>query len=261
MTGRLIGVDRGLAQVVVIASLLAAIVVVPWPLASWLAKADWPGPGSLAHAVADALALDWRSGVVPGGAGSALDGPTRFWQVFHLVKALLSIGLLAAGIRALMRSWTLSAVSGSAAGRLARWVGSLAALACAGVALLLTVANLQGVIAPLTSVLGFLPDAGPSASTGAVAIRGALAGTPVPASEAIVTDFARYHLALAVIGMLAALAVAGLAVRAWLCHRTVECVVLGLAVASIGVVVAANIGTGLDPVPALDAFLAGVPTR
>ena len=68
VTGRSSTVDRGLPRVVVIASLLVAVVVVPWPLASWLAAAHWPGPGSLARAVADALALDWRSGAVPAGS-------------------------------------------------------------------------------------------------------------------------------------------------------------------------------------------------
>ena len=59
----------------------------------------------------------------------------------------------------------------------------------------------------------------------------------------------------------AALALAGLAVLGWRRHRLIEGVALGLAVAALGIVVAANIGTWLHPVPALDAFLAGVPAR
>lgn len=262
VTGRSSTVDRGLPRVVVIASLLVAVVVVPWPLASWLAVAQWPGPGSLARAVADALALDWRSGAVPAGsARSALAGPTRFWQAFHLVKSVLSLGLLAASVRALVQSWAPPAV-GDVPGRFGRRVGGLAALACAGVALVLCIANLQGAIAPLTSVLGFLPEATPAASQVAGALREALAdGASAPAAEAIVTDFARYHLALAALGALAALALAGLAVLGWRRHRLIEGVALGLAVAALGIVVAANIGTWLHPVPALDAFLAGVPAR
>lgn len=253
---------EALTPVVVIGALLVAVTLVPWPLASRLVGAPWDGPASLARAVSDALAQDWRSNAaLPGAAGSALAGPTRFWQAFHLVKAILAGGLLAVSVRAATRSWASSS-STTDPGRPWGLVRSLSALACAGVALLLSVANLQGAIAPLTSVLGFLPEAAASGSDVAGAIRDALAtGTRSPMADAIVTDFARYHLALAVLGSLAATALSGGIAVAWRQKRVVEGLVIASTAAFFVIVVAANIGTWLNLTPALDAFLAGIPAR
>lgn len=248
----------------VVGAALVAVVLVPWPAASWFVGTPWTNPASLARAVAEALVHDLGSGVTsPGTTGSALARPTRFWQAFHVLKAACAIAVLVAGVVATSRFWTATTLVRTRIGRVGRLLVSQAGVGVGVLGLLITLANLQGAFAPLSSVLGFLPDvASPELAQAVTSLRDGLAnGTPGPLCAAVVADFGNYHLAMGVLGGLASAAVAWLTVVAWRRGGPVEGIVLGLAATCLAVVTAANLGTALDPAPALDAFLAGVASR
>lgn len=245
----------------VVGAALLAVSLVPWPAASWFVGTQWTHPGSLGRAVAEALVQDWNTGVSsPGTTGSALARPTQFWQVFHVLKAACAIALLVSSVVATSRIWTATTPVRTRIGRLGRLLISQAGVGIGVLGLVLTLANLQGALAPLSSVLGFLPQvATPELAQAVAALRDGLRSpTPAPLCAALVADFGNYHLAMAVLGGLASAALAWVSVVAWRRSRPVEGIVLGLAATWFAVVTAANVGTALDPAPALDAFLAGI---
>lgn len=248
----------------VVGAALLAVILLPWPAASWFVPSPWTSAGTLARAVTDALVQDWRSGVTsPGTPGSALARPTQFWQAFHLVKTACAIALLVTSLLAASRIRTATTPIKRGSRRLVASLVSQAGVGIAVLGLLITVANLQGALAPLSSVLGFLPQgASPELSQAVVSLRDGLTnGTPAPLGAAVLADFGRYHLVMAVLGALATAALAWFAVVAWRRGGPVAGIVLGLGAICFAVVTAANLGTALDPAPALDAFLAGVASR
>lgn len=241
--------------VIVTALLAAAVALVPWPLAAWATGTTWAGPDALAHAVGEGLLSDVRHGIpTPGLGESALTAPVQFWRGFHLVKAVLGAALLGVVVLATMRS-------GRRKGGLVRRVARLAGAGLAAIALVVTLANIQGALAPLASVLSLLPDDPDSTTLRLVvpALRADLEdGATGPLTVALLRDFSTYHLVLAVLAGLTALGLAVLGVTSWRRARLVAGFLLAGAVGA-AVVAAANVGTALDPAPALDAFLRGIP--
>ena len=240
---------------VVTALLVAAVVLVPWPLAAWATGTTWAGPDSLAHAVGEGLLSDVRHGIpTPGRGECALTAPTQFWRGFHLVKAVLGAALLGVAVLATMGS-------GRRNGVLVRRVRRLAGAGLAAIALVVTLANIQGAMTPLASVLSLLPDDPDSTTLRLVvpALRADLEdGAAGPLTVALLRDFSTYHLVLAVLAGMTALGLAALGVTGWRRARLVAGFLVGGAVGA-AVVAAANVGTALDPGPALDAFLRGIP--
>ncbi|GAB2827087.1 hypothetical protein GCM10022221_26570 [Actinocorallia aurea] len=127
-------------------------------------------------------------------------------------------------------------------------------------------ANVQGAIAPFASLLPMLPADGTLDE-----VRANLAAAPggphPPALDLLIEDFARYHVAMAVISasVAAALLVCGVllgraAARAERSARRMlgSCGILaGVLAAAFVVVAAANSSTAADPAPAFLAFLEG----
>jgi hypothetical protein len=165
-------------------------------------------------------------------------------------------------------------------------MGRRAALVSAGTAvpilalfaLAVVMANIQGAVAPFASLLPLLiggtPDAGLAGPLAQA--RQQLAGshrtsgyTP-PALDAMVSDFARYHAALAVTAAVTVLALLSLSAVFWRSFARVGPTdrrtrrVLGwfgvfsaLSALVVVVILVANTGTATDPAPALLAFLNG----
>jgi hypothetical protein len=145
-------------------------------------------------------------------------------------------------------------------------------------ALAVVMANIQGAVAPFASLLPLLEGGTPDPDLAGMMAqaRRQLAGshrtsgyTP-PALDMIVSDFARYHAALAVVAAVVMVALLGLSVVFWRSfaragsadRRTRR--VLGwfgvfsaLSSLTVAVVMVANTGTATDPAPALLAFLNG----
>jgi hypothetical protein len=240
-----------------------AAFLVPWYAASAITGLTWAGPGDLARSVGDAFVADWASAVVaPGGqASSALTDPTRFWRWFHIVKAVLALAALVPAVVLVARA---SRARRAAATRTRRWAWLVAA-SVAGLAMtldvLLLVANVQGSVAPVSSVLSFLPfsDGGPGLAGTAQALGASIgSGHPTSTASALVRDFAAYHAVAALLLALVAVVAGVAAVRVTRARRWGSAVLLAATVAVVAVLTVANIGTALAPAPALRSFLADV---
>lgn len=251
--------------------LLVAVVLVPFRMAS-----AWPGGGfsdrsALVDSLAAAVVRYWDAG--SGATGAELALPVSFWARFHVVKAVLAAALFVVAM--VLGARTLTAYAGATS--LARRVG-LGALAVASgavalLALVVSVANVQGAIAPLSSALGLLPLRAPDPALGQTIeqVRQGLAnGAPDPALAALVHDFAVYHAAMAGLGALVTVGLLVGAVRLWRSRarmsglsrrgRGLLTLAIGAALATaafFGVVTAANLSTVAHPAPALLAFFDG----
>ena len=253
------------------AALLAAVVLVPFPAAS-----AWQGGGyrdlaALRDAVGSGLVRFWSTG--GGQIGPDLGRAADFWARFHVVKAALAAALLAVLVVLLARAWR-AAVHAADRGRRMRTalVGAVTA-PLAVLALLVLVANLQGAVAPLSSVLGVLPLAAPHgelAVTVAHVRRSLATGTRTPAQDVLVHDFAVYHLSMAALGLLVMIGLLVVAVVLWRRRAAVPAtdrrwrrvlafgaVALLVLAGLFAVVAAANAGTAAHPVPALLGFFEG----
>jgi heme/copper-type cytochrome/quinol oxidase subunit 2 len=270
------GPGRALAGLVaVVAGLAVAFVVAPPRLAGPIAgqgDADLADRDRLGAAFRTSLVEYWRSG--DRRYPPALQRVVDYWFRFHLVKggiaALLLIALVALGVvlwRARLRSDGLG-------------TGSRAALVAAGTAvpllalfaLAVVVANVQGAMAPFASLFPMLMDGTPDAGVAGLLAQGRrqLAGshrtggyTP-PALDAMVSEFAWYHLAVAVIALVVLVALLGLSVVFWRGFartRTADRptrrvlawfgVLCAFSSVIVLVLVIANTGTAMDPAPAL----------
>lgn len=198
------------------AVLVVAVLLAPSLLARLLVP-GYDGVGALREGLPGAFAHD-----------GTLDRSADWWAAFHGTKALLAALLLAVLVVAARRT---------------RGLPRGAVVGLAGLALVVVLANLQGLVAPVSSLLSMLPGD---------AARAVLASDGTPEFAALVDDFATYHLAMVVLAGLAALALGAVAVRS---RRWVPAV----AALALVVVTYANITTVADPAPALRAFLAAQP--
>ncbi|MEN4479634.1 hypothetical protein [Mycolicibacterium cosmeticum] len=230
----------------ILAAVLAvAFVVAPSPLAA-SAGVEFGGEADLRAAAGVAVLDYWAADTRNLTAG--LSVLTDFWFRFHLVKAVLAALLVPVFIALAWRCrraapWGRWWRAGAA-------FGGAVSVGLAVLSLLAVMANVQGVVAPLSSLLPMVPDEVRSKFGGALR-----AGAQEPAAlPVLIGDFSRYHAAMAVV---AGLVAAGLIVAAVYWRRTrggVCAAVLACGVVVIGV---ANTMTALDPVPALQAFFDG----
>ncbi|WP_341267611.1 hypothetical protein [Gordonia malaquae] len=227
-----------------IAALLTVAVFTAPPLLAGATAAQRDLPA----ASRDAFASFWAGSTPP------LDDLAAYWSRFHAAKAVLAALLL---IVAVQLSRTLARRFSARSGRL-RFVDAAASASIIGSTLLtglaavILLANLQGTMVPRSSLLSAVP-----------------AGSPHPADvSALVDDFGRYHLVMAVLAGVATLVLAVLAVRAWRSrhHASMRAAIVSRAyVATLlmcalvaAVVTAANVSTTLDPAFALEAVFTSV---
>ncbi|MEV0332689.1 hypothetical protein [Nocardia sp. NPDC050717] len=247
------------------------------------------------------LAPRWLAGSVPGGGigdegdvrnalragfveywGSgdraltpALSATVDYWSRYHLAKAVLA-GLLVIVLVALaVRLWRAFLV----AERPVR-LGVVSALVTlpALFAVVATMANIQGVVAPFASTLPMLtePPVDPELAGALDQVVGNLEAAiqtdaaMLPAVAVLLDGFVRYHQAMIVIACLTAVAFAAAGVLLWRqrgrtgtedrrARRTFAALaaVTVAAAAASAVVALANISTVADPAPALLALFAG----
>lgn len=266
---------RALASLAaLVAGLAAALVVVP----PRLAAGDLADRGQLGAAFRAAVVEYWRSG--DRNYPPALQRVVDYWFRFHLVKGgIAALLLVVLGVLTVLLWRTFLQADGLG-------TGSRAALASAGTAapmlalfaLVVAMANVQGALAPFSSLMPMLTEGTPDAdltSTLAQA-RQQLTGshrtsghTPL-ALDAMVGDFARYHAALAVVCAVVVAALLGLSVMCWRSYARVRSadrrarrvwggfgVFSALSSLMVAVVLVANAGTATDPAPALLAFFNG----
>ncbi|MDN5779852.1 MAG: hypothetical protein L0H96_23495 [Humibacillus sp.] len=262
---------RHLGPLTAAATLLVALVtVVPFPLASALSGGRYGDLGALRAGVTNGFVQLWTTG---DGQLGELSATADFWARFHIVKAALSTVLLVVLWILLARAWRASTYAGSHGRRWGLSALGLSASALAGVSLLVVVANLQGAVAPLSSVLGvlsFTEPGGPLEPVLEQARQVLRSGASTPAAEVLRADFVRYHTVMAVLGTAVTLALIGGAVALWRRRshttRTQQSWRRLLSGGSTGMlliagafalVTAANISTALHPSSALLGFLAG----
>ncbi|MGH3239803.1 MAG: hypothetical protein ACRDNL_05445 [Spirillospora sp.] len=261
---------RTLAMLTVLAvALAAAFVVAPRFLAGLGPGGGFAGRRDLGDALQTSFTGYWSSGdrdLSPG-----LERVVDYWFRYHLAKAAIAALMLIVLVALGVRVWK-AFVKADGLG-----TGKNVALASTGVlltmlalfSLVAVMANLQGVVAPYSSLLPMLTaDATDAETTGTLdQIRRQLAGSPGPALQLMIDDFARYHVAMAVIAAIVAAALIALSAVLWTrfartersARRTRR--VLGsfgafsalLSIAGI-VVAVANTATATDPAPALLAF-------
>ena len=261
-----------------LAGLIAAFVVAPPRLAAGRSTADLADPARLVARFRTAQVGYWASGAreYPAGLQRVVD----YWLRFHLVKggiaALLLIVLVALAVllwRTHLRADRLRTGSRAALVSAGTAVPLLALLALAAV-----LANIQGAVAPYASLLPMLVDGKPDAGLAdtLAQARHQLAGshrsagyTP-PALNAMVSDFALYHAAMAVVSGVVTIALLGLTVMLWRrfastasADRRTRRVLAGFAAFSalstlmVVVVFIANAGTATDSAPALLGLVNG----
>jgi len=245
------------------AALIAAVIAAPGAVAAW---------SSAGHVVMSNLGAHVQAGfeqwVLTGTSGAELSDAVAFWAVFHVVKAVLAIALLSALVVFGCRVWSHAARSPSGGARVG-W-GALGVLG-AGLpvlALLVVLANIQGAVSPLSSVLTFLPgDATPAVAQVQAQLA---AGTPDAVTAALLHDFRTYHavlvtcLAVTILGVIST-AIALLVRRARRPRedrRTRGVLLAGALLVPallppLGLLLLANLSTTADTAPALAAFFAG----
>ncbi|TYB45312.1 hypothetical protein [Actinomadura chibensis] len=274
------GRGRGLVPavlVVLVAALAVAFVFVPWIAAGAGPGGGYDSEGDLRDALRESFVAYWRSGdrdVSPG-----LERVVDYWFRFHLVKGLISALMLGVLIALGVIVWK-AFVRADALG-----AGRRAALASAGVvvslgavfSLVALMANVQGLIAPLSSLMPMVVSgkADPTLTSTLDQIRGQLEASPgagghSPALDLLIDDFARYHAAMAVIAATVMAAFIALSVALWrkfartdrsgrrarrvLASFGAVTVLLSLALV---VVTVANTYTAGHSAPALQAFFEG----
>ncbi|KAA8885283.1 hypothetical protein F3087_29445 [Nocardia colli] len=259
-------------------ALAAAFVRAPRTLAANGPGGGFTEEGDLRDALRVAFVEYWSAGArdFPPSMARVVD----YWFRYHIAKAaiaaLLLIVLVALGAR-LWRAFLRTdghtelgrAVLGAAAG-----FTTMLALGST----VLVMANIQGAVAPFASLLPMLTDgtADSALSLALEQIRQQLADSPNAGGrlslilDLMISDFARYHAAMAVIAATVALILLALSVLCWrrfagtsLADRRPRRLLASfgtltavLALATL-VVAVANTGTAANPAPALAAFFAG----
>ncbi|GAS95441.1 uncharacterized protein RMCC_2407 [Mycolicibacterium canariasense] len=230
---------------VLAAMLTAAFGVAPFSLAA-SAGVAFGGEADL-RAAAHVAVLDyWTADTQNLTAG--LSVLVEFWFRFHLAKAVFAALLVAVFIALAVRCWRAAPCE--------RWrragtaFGAAVSAGMAALSLLVVMANVQGAVAPSSSLLPMIPDEVRSGF--GAALR---AGVREPAAlPVLIGDFSRYHAAMAVVAGLVAAAVIAAAVY-W--RRTRFGIVAAVLACGVVVIGVANTMTALNPVPALQAFFDG----
>ncbi|WP_331771267.1 hypothetical protein OG948_47525 (plasmid) [Embleya sp. NBC_00888] len=260
------------------AALVAALFVVPGRLA-----ASGSGGGSLdedelADAFRKAFVEYWNAGERDFSPG--MERVVDYWFRFHVAKAVIAaillIVLVALGtlvVKAFRKAGDLGA-----GGRTAFVAAGVLVTLCALFASVTVPANIQGAVAPFASLLSMLPTGAADGELAGVlgqvrqhlaAPAGTAERTP-PQLDMMIGDFARYHVAMAVIAAVVALVLIGVSVAAWrrfagtksadrrTRHLSVWFGVLAALSALVLIVVGvANTSTAMDSRPALAAFFDG----
>ena len=265
------------ALIALVAVVSAAFVFGPGMLTSRPGD-GYANQGELVETVRAAFVDYWSSGV--HAFSPSLESAVDYWMRYHVAKAVIAVILLTV----LLALGRMLKAAFANAGPLA--LGKKLAYVSAGglVTILalfssvLVMANVQGVVAPFSSLISMLPvgEADGELAETLGQVRQQLAQTtgtgnqPSPALDVMINDFAQYHVAMAVIALIAAVLSLTVAVVVWVrfarTARSDRRARLGLG--SIGLLIAlftlglivvgvANTGTAADPAPALAAFFDG----
>ncbi|MXS74482.1 hypothetical protein FDM98_07385 [Microbacterium sp. TL13] len=230
--------------------------------------AEWSSAGRVAVAgLVETVSVGFERWMSSGAAAPAapLSDAVTFWAVFHFTKAALAIALLYALVGVGRQVWERAVRAGTLLPRAAWIAAGVLGASLPVLVLLIVVANVQGAVAPLSSVMSFLPI---GTSPEVVTVRAELAaGVYGPVTSALVADFRTYHAALVVC---LSVVIVGLGASvAWMLVRRARAprdrrlvrrslasaaVALTLLAGALGLILLANLSTVLDTAPALAGF-------
>ncbi|MCP9985460.1 hypothetical protein LUX01_00840 [Streptomyces sudanensis] len=260
------------------AVLVPAFVLVPGPLAASTSGSGFDDRRHLVDSLCAAFVEHWGSGART--LSPDLARVVDYWVHYHVVKAVIAAALLAVlavlGVllwKAFLRPGGLGAGRGAALAAAGVVVTALGLVSSA-----VAVANVQGAVAPLSSLLPLLPAHPPRGELADtldqvrqhLADRPGAGGRTPPAVETMVGDFSRYHLVTAVAAPVVAAVLVGLSAVSWRRFARTEGsdrrtrrvfgsfgVLWALSSAAFAVVAVANASVAADPAPALLAFFEG----
>ncbi len=259
-------------------ALVAAFVFAPRTLAASKPGGGFADSRELSQAFREAFADYWSSG--GRGFTPGLESVVDYWFRYHIAKGAIASVLLIVLVAIGIRLWKAFVRAGGGG------AGSSVVLAAAGVgvtmlalfSLAAVMANIQGAVAPFASLLPMLIVDAPDAELAGTLdqIRQRLAGSIAagdqlpPALEAMISDFSRYHVALAVIAAGSSAVLIGISVMLWKKFTAARSsarrmrrvlgsfgVLAALSSLAVIVVAVANATTAADPMPALLAFFNG----
>jgi hypothetical protein len=146
-----------------------------------------------------------------------------YWFRFHLIKAVLAAVLLVVLIALGVLLWKAFLRVSDLGARAAFASGGVLATMLAFVSLVLVVANIQGTVAPFTSLLSMMPVGAPHGRlAGTLAqVRQQLVDYPrtghatSPALQMMISDNSRYHVAVAVMAAILVVVFIGASVALW----------------------------------------------
>ncbi len=248
-----------------------AFVVAPRVLAGIGPGGGFAGRRELVHAVRVSFVGYWRSG--DRRLSPDLERVVEYWFRYHLAKAAIAAALLVVLVMLAVRVWRTYLGAGGRGQRAALVAGGVVVTLFAVASLAVVMANVQGAVAPLASLMPMLTDGTPGArltATLAEARQNLAAHSHVPPALDVVTSgFARYHLAMAVIAGIGAVVFIAISVAVW--RRFARAgssgrvrrllgaygVLSVLLVLAMIVVATANVGVARHPAPALLAAFQG----
>lgn len=247
--------------------LVVAFFVLPGTVARVWSSADGITTGNLAEKVGAAFSQWWLSAAAP--LTPNMDAVVTFWGVFHVTKALVTVALVVALALTGAQVWQAYARASGRASRAWTAVAGIVGAPLAPLMLLILMANIQGAIAPLSSVMGLVPMDGSVREVAQVREHFS-AGTTTAVLDALVSDFRTYHLVVVVTAIILAVVVVCADIALWVLRSriprenyrlrrvtaTVAIVLPGLAPVFL-LLSAINLSTVLDTAPALGAFFAG----
>jgi hypothetical protein len=252
--------------------LVAAFFLAPSALAASGSDGGLADRHTFVDAVRKAFVGYWSSG--DPDLSPAMERVVDYWFRYHVVKAVITAMLLVVLIAIGLRLWKSFRRSGG----VSIAVAGLLVTAPAILALITVMANVQGAAAPFTSLMPMLVG---GSTHGRLAdsldqVRQRLhdsasaGGQTPPTLDAMLSDFSRYHAAMAVIAASVAVVLIGTSVILWRRFATTAssdrrmryaCCSFGVVTALLSlaviVVAVANTGTAADPAPAFAAFLDG----
>jgi hypothetical protein len=244
-------------------ALMAAFVAGPRVLAARGPGGGFDDERDLTDAARRAFAGYWHSG--DRAFSPDLAAVVDYWFRYHVAKAAFAASLLIVLVPLGVLLWRAFLREGRAALAAAGALVTMVAL----FAVAAVMANLQGAAAPFASLLPMATGGAPAGTLDQVR-RGLSGGPATPALEAMIGDFSRFHVAMAVVAAIVAAVLAGLSVLSWRGFaRTGSSerrsrrvsgsfgVLSALSALVVIFVAAANTTTAADPAPALLAFFNG----
>jgi hypothetical protein len=188
-------------------TLAAAFVWLPRPFARAVSGHDYGDEEHLRATVTSAFVDYWQIGrrmLTP-----ELSHLVDYWRWYHVLKAAAAIGLMIVLVLLAIRLWNAFAGSGERADARRLATGGVVATALAVFAFVVAMANLQGTIAPFSSLMSILPINTAHGDLTAMIgqVEDELGHYPSGSSgalEEMVHDLAVYHVVVATISRSAA---------------------------------------------------------